>query len=230
MNTNEFYKELMSEYSFDHEKIKKAAMGKSVQPEKRSRIRTAVMSAAGAAAALAVTVGGVALFGMGNPVVASPTTSASVEDRFRMAMDAYYNADSNTEEVFLYVTFKENETPEDMRSILAKADGKGNIRVTEVYLSDGATVSGSENISALFEVNEQNITAVKVYCPGNFLKLLTRLDGVYLVETEESFKENEFFAIDTNNSYDYYPDYSYYETTVTPEPEPVPGDSTEPAE
>ena len=50
MNTNEFYKELMSEYSFDHEKIKKAAMGKSVQPEKRSRLRTAVMSAAGVAA------------------------------------------------------------------------------------------------------------------------------------------------------------------------------------
>ena len=60
MNTNEFYKELMREYSFDHEKIKKAAMGKSVQPEKRSRLRTAVMSAAGVAAALAVTVGGVA--------------------------------------------------------------------------------------------------------------------------------------------------------------------------
>lgn len=31
MNTNDFYKELMSEYSFDYEKIRKAAMGKSVR-------------------------------------------------------------------------------------------------------------------------------------------------------------------------------------------------------
>ena len=232
MNTNEFYKELMSEYSFDHEKIKKAAIGKSVQPEKRSRLRTAVMSAAGVAAALAVTVGGVALFGTGNPVIITPTTSVSVEERFSMAMEAYNNADSNTEEVFLYVTFKENETPEDMRTILAKADGKGNIRVTEVYLSDGASISGSENIAKLFETNEKNITAVKVYCPGNFLKILTRLDGVYLVETEESFKEDEFSAIDTNNSFEYYPSYNDPETTVTsePEPEPVPGDTTNPPE
>ena len=45
MNTNEFYKELMSEYSFDHDKIKKAAMGKSVS-RKTSRLKAAWISAA----------------------------------------------------------------------------------------------------------------------------------------------------------------------------------------
>lgn len=34
MNTNDFYKELMSEYSFDYEEIRKAAMGKSVQAKR----------------------------------------------------------------------------------------------------------------------------------------------------------------------------------------------------
>ena len=65
-----------------------------------------------------------------------------------------------------------------------------------------------------------------------FLKILTRLDGVYLVETEESFKEDAFSAIDTNNSFEYYPSYNDPETTVTPEPEPepVPGDTTNPPE
>ena len=42
MNTNDFYKELMSEYSFDYEKIRKAAMGKSVQA-KKSRLKTIQM-------------------------------------------------------------------------------------------------------------------------------------------------------------------------------------------
>ena len=54
MNTNDFYKELMSEYSFDYEKIRKAAMGKSVQA-KKSRLKTVWLSVAGAAAAVAIT-------------------------------------------------------------------------------------------------------------------------------------------------------------------------------
>lgn len=226
MNTNEFYKELMNEYSFDHEKIKKAAMGKSVQA-KKSRFKAVWLSVAGAAAAIAVTFSSVALLNTGNPVSVAPTTSMSAEDRFRMAMDAYNKADENTEDVFLYVTFKEAETPEDMQRILAKADNKGNIRVTEVYLSDGAQVSGSENIAALFDENVKDITAVKVYCPGNFLKKLTALRSVYLVETEATFAEDDFSAIDTSSDYDYYPDYSTDDPAITVTPDPVPGHSTD---
>ena len=72
--------------------------------------------------------------------------------------------------------------------------------------------------------NAKDITAVKVYCPGNFLIKLTALDGVYLVETEDSFSEDDFSAIDTSSEYDYYPDYSTTEP-VTPS-DAVPGDST----
>ena len=86
MNTNDFYKELMSEYSFDYEKIRKAAMGKSVQA-KKSRLKTVWLSVAGAAAAVAITFSSVALLNSGSPVVVSPTTSISAEDRFRMAME-----------------------------------------------------------------------------------------------------------------------------------------------
>lgn len=223
MNTNEFYKELMSEYSFDYDKIRKAAMGKSVQA-KKSRFKAVWLSVAGAAAAIAITFSSVALLNTGSPVSVTPTTSVSAEDRFRMAMEAYNKADENTEDVFLYVTFKDTVTPEEMQSILAKADNKGNIRVTEVYLTDNTKVKGSEDIVALFEANSKDITAVKVYCPGNFLKKLTALDGVYLVETEDSFSEDDFSAIDTSSEYDYYPDYSTTEQ-VTP-PDAVPGDST----
>ena len=227
MNTNDFYKELMSEYSFDYEKIRKAAMGKSVQA-KKSRLKTVWLSVAGAAAAVAITFSSVALLNSGSPVVVSPTTSISAEDRFRMAMEAYSKAEENTEDVFLYVTFRNSVTPEEMQSILAKADSKGNIRVTEVYLSDNTKVKGSAAIAALFEENAKDITAVKVYCTGNFLIKLTALDGVYLVETEDSFSKDDFSAIDTSSEYDYYPDYSTTEP-VTP-PDAVPGDTTNVAE
>ena len=144
------------------------------------------------------------------------------------ACSAYSKAEENTEDVFLYVTFRNSVTPEEMQSILAKADSKGNIRVTEVYLSDNTKVKGSEAIAALFEENAKDITAVKVYCPGNFLIKLTALDGVYLVETEDSFSKDDFSAIDTSSEYDYYPDYSTTEP-VTP-PDAVPGDTTNVAE
>ena len=216
MNTNEFYKELMSEYSFDYDKIRKAAMGKSVQA-KKSRLKTVWLSVAGAAAAVAITFSSVALLNSGSPVVVSPTTSISAEDRFRMAMEAYSKADENTEDVFLYVTFRNTVTPEEMQSILAKADSKGNTKV-----------KGSEAIAALFEENAKDITAVKVYCPGNFLKKLTALDGVYLVETEDSFSKDDFSAIDTSSEYDYYPDYSTTEPVAPPDA--VPGDTTNVAE
>ncbi|MGN0699122.1 MAG: hypothetical protein ACI4JV_10285 [Ruminiclostridium sp.] len=224
MNTNEFYKELMNEYSFDYEKIRKAAMGKSVQA-KKSRLKAVWLSVAGAAAAIAITFSSVALLNTGSPVSVAPTTSVSAEDRFRMAMEAYNKAEENTEDVFLYVTFRDTVTPEEMQSILAKADSKGNIRVTEVYLTDGTKVKGSEDITALFDENAKDITAVKVYCPGNFLRKFTALRDVYLVETEDSFSEDDFSAIDTSSDYNYYPDYSTSDATVTPDP--VPGDSTD---
>ena len=224
MNTNEFYKELMNEYSFDYEKIRKAAMGKSVQA-KKSRLKAVWLSVAGAAAAIAITFSSVALLNTGSPVSVAPTTSVSAEDRFRMAMEAYNKAEENTEDVFLYVTFRDTVTPEEMQSILAKADSKGNIRVTEVYLTDGTKVKGSEDITALFDENAKDITAVKVYCPGNFLRKVTALRDVYLVETEDSFSEDDFSAIDTSSDYNYYPDYSTSDATVTPDP--VPGDSTD---
>jgi hypothetical protein len=68
----------------------------------------------------------------------------------------------------------------------------------------------------LFEENAKDITAVKVYCPGNFLIKLTALDGVYLVETEDSFSKDDFSAIDTSSEYDYYPDYSTTEPVTKP--------------
>ena len=100
----------MSEYSFDYDKIRKDAMGKSVQA-KKSRLKTVWLSVAGAAAAVAITFSSVALLNSGSPVVVSPTTSKSAEDRFRMAMEAYSKADENTEVVFLYVTFRYTVTP-----------------------------------------------------------------------------------------------------------------------
>ena len=214
MNEKDFYKQLMSEYSFDHEKIKKAAMGKIIEPAKK-RTPMKWISATCAAAAVALTVGTVAIMAPGNPVSVTPTNSVSVEERFKLALEAYEQADQNTEEVFLYVTFMNNETPSDMQNILARADSTGEIKVIEVYTAGGNTVSGSTNIKDLFTLNEENIVAVKIRCPGNFIKRLTDDFDVYLVETDKPFENTDFSAIDTNVSHDIYSTTTETDTSVT---------------
>lgn len=237
MNEKDFYKQLMSEYSFDHDKIKKAAMGKITEPaKKRSPMKW--ISVAGAAAAIALTIGTVAIFAPGNPVSVTPANSITVEDRFKLALEAYEKADLNTEEEFLYVTFMNKETPTDMQTILARADATGEIKVVEVYLTGREVVSGNANIKELFSLDEENIVAVKIRCPGNFIKRLTDDKDVYLVETEKAFENGGFSAIDTNVSNPTPPETSDISTeTSTPNeessssteqtsPPPVIGDTT----
>ena len=100
----------------------------------------------------------------------------------------------------VYVTFMNKETPTDMQTILARADATGEIKVVEVYLTGREAVSGNANIKELFSLDEENIVAVKIRCPGNFIKRLTDDRDVYLVETEKLFENGGFSAIDTNVS------------------------------
>ncbi len=228
MNTNDFYKQLMSEYTFDHEKIKKAAMGKIAEKKKvKFPIKWASVTAA---AAVAVTVGvGVIATTGGNPVSVAPS-SVSTQERFRLSLEAYEKADANTQEVYLYVTFLHSVTPSDMQSILANASGTGTIKVVAVYTNDNQVISGSADIQALFENEKENIAAVKIKCPGNLFKVISNDKAVYLVEPSDLFESNDFSVIDTESEY---PDYPFttdkeWETTppVTTQPEPVLGDST----
>lgn len=225
MNTNDFYKQLMSEYSFDHEKIKKAAMGK-VTAKKSFRFPAKVASLSVAAAAVVAVTAGTAVFmTQGNPVSVAPLSSMSPSERFKMAAEAFENADKNTEEVFLYVTFKTAETPSDMQQILSRTDNTGKIKVISVYTTLGTEVTGSSNIAQLFEYDEENITAVKIRCPGSFIRSLSLNSEVYLVETEDAFKDAGFSVIDTETVYDDYPEYSAEESS-----DPVIGDTTPPPE
>lgn len=209
MDKNEFYKELMSEYMFDHEKIKAAAMGKATPIKKRSGFyKTAIsIGTATAAAIAAVTIGTTLLVNSGNPVDVTPANSITPSDRFRMAVEAYENAESSDEEIFLYVTFTNAETADDMQSILSKTDSTGKIKVVSVYTSYNTVISGSDNIQQLFYDNEETIKAVKIRCPQSFIRSLSKTPEVWLVETEDAFKDSEFSVIDTNGSYDDHPNF-----------------------
>ncbi len=221
MNTNDFYKQLMSEYSFDREEIRNAAMGKITTKKAAKKtpfpVKKVISIAAMAAAmVLAVGIGSVML--SAPPVsIEQPASSISPTERFRLAIEAYEKADENTEETNLYVTFDKSVSAVDMQNILAKTDSEGNIRVIEVYLSNSYVISGSDNIKALFDTDKENILAVKIRCPGNFIRSLTDTNGVYLVEPEEIFADEGFSVLDPTEEY---PQYTVAPETKPPETKP----------
>ncbi len=197
MNTNEFYKQLMSEYAFDHEKIKKAAMGRSVERGGKKRLRIAVTACSAAAAAVVAVAGIAVVTGRGNPVSVAPS-SMTEQERFELAAQAYEDAqDENTEEQYMYVTFKDTETPTDMQNILLSVSGAGDIKVISVYLDDRSAITGSGNIQQLFEYDEENIDAVKIMCPANLYRKLQDNGEIYLVESGDTFPEDDFTVPDT---------------------------------
>ncbi|MCH5324033.1 MAG: hypothetical protein J1E39_02360 [Eubacterium sp.] len=203
MNTNEFYKQLMSEYTFDHEKIKKAAMGQKTDAPKK-RLRIAITACSATAAAIIAVVGISAAFGGGNPVTVTPSTSVSEQQRFEQAEQTYEKTESeNTEEEYFYVTFKESETPTDMQDIFLSVDGTGKIKVLTVYLDDKSAITGSSNIQALFDYDVENIDAVKIMCPANLFRQILDNEYVYLVEQGDAFPEDEFTVPDTDFEYDW---------------------------
>lgn len=133
--------------------------------------------------------------------------------------------------MFSVCNLQELGNSSDMQSILSRTNNTGKIKVISVYLTDNSVVTGSSNIQELFDYNEENITAVQIRCPGNYFKKLTVSPEVYLVETEESFKESVFSVIDTGESYEDYPGYSDSpEAPDTSESTPVIGDTTPPEE
>lgn len=196
MNTNDFYKELMSQYSFDNEKIKKNAVK---SPSLKSRLNSSFkwLAATGAVAVLTVVVGTSVFMGIseGNPITVTPSDTLTAEQRLEYARQAYEDAKNKTEEVDLYVTFKSGLTPNEMQSTLSQASAYGTIKVVSVYFEDKTMVTGSDEIGKLFESCDKLISAVKIKCPNNVFTVLNDLEQVYIVETEDLFGDN-FTVID----------------------------------
>lgn len=224
MNTNEFYKQLMSEYTFDDEKIKKAAMGQDV-PAPKKRLRMVIGGLSTAAAAAAVVIGISAIVGQGNPVSVTPSGPYSEQQRFELAAEAYEKAEEeNTEEEYLYVTFKNSESADDMQDILLSVNSEGTIKVISLYLNDKSAVTGKDNIQAMFGSDEENIDAVKIMCPGNLYRKLQDNEYIYLVEKGDTFPEDDFTVLNTEYVYDL-PEPTYPEPSHDHVSDPAVGDS-----
>ncbi len=183
MNKHDFYKEIMSEYSFDTEKIRSnAKKGKYA----RQKITPFTIGLTAAVAAVTVTLGTVAMTNLGDRngvdlVGTNPSLSAlSSSERVQNAIEQQ-NKNRDSEELLdVMVTFNSPLSPKRAEAVIA-AHTDGSVPVKTVYLADGSRISGSEQVAAVFGGSSE-ISGVCIECAGSVMALLQNDRDVFLVE------------------------------------------------
>lgn len=186
MNRNEFYKQLMSEYTFDAEKIRENAK----RGKKRQKLQPMYIGMTAAAAACVVTVGTIAATNLGRNDGVSLTdtglTTLSASDRLTHALAQLEEERSSTESKDFLVTFSAALYPAQAQQVLT---AEGNIPVKQLYLADGSRISDAAQIGKIFDEGTQLISGAAVYCSGTVAAQLQSDPAVFLIE---AMQESDF--------------------------------------
>ncbi len=189
MNKNEFYKQLMSEYTFDAEKIREnAKRGK----KSRQKLQPMYIGMSAAVAVCVVTVGTIAAVNLsrdgGVSLSGTGLTQLSASDRLSNALAQLEKERGSSESKDYLVTFSVPMTSAQTQAVLTQS---GDINVKQLYFSDGTKASGSKEIENIFNGGSYEITGAAVYCSGSFAAQLQNDPAVFLIEImEESDFQN----------------------------------------
>lgn len=184
MDKHEFYKQLMSEYSFDTEKIRtNAKKGRYA----RQKISPMAIGFTAAVAACTVACGTLAFSMLGSrggvdlvDTGAQSLSALSSSERVRYAIEQQ-NKEQNSEVVHdVLVTFVSPLLSAQAKAIIADYTDV-SISVKAVYLADGGKISGAEQIEAVFG-GDYDISALCIQCAGSAMSQLQTASEVFLVE------------------------------------------------
>lgn len=184
MNKRDFYKELMSEYMFDKEKIcANAKKGKLA-----GRRSLPIYIGMTAAVAAAVVIIGTAVFTNieknGNSgVQISDTALAALPEKERLErVITEIRKNQNSEErIDVFVTFNTQLSPKAAQELLQQFS-EGSVPVKMVCTADGATAVGTNDVGAVFKNNSEDITAAVISCAGYKLAEINANELVFAAE------------------------------------------------
>ncbi len=185
MNKNDFYKELMTQYALDPEKIRINALKQAKKPAWQKAVGAYWKPALGAAAAVAVTVAGVGLANNTSApdITLEPNDVLSASQRLMEAEQNYYDIDVNQDFSNVYVTFMEPQSYNEILMVLSTVTDSGDFELGILYLEDD-TVRGSTAISeyAAAYSGEKTVVAAKISLPASYYRDIQDLSSVYLAE------------------------------------------------
>lgn len=200
MNKNEFYKELMSRYALDEEKIRLNALKQAKKPAWQRFAADYWKPALGTAAAVAVTVAAVGYTSSlsPDPSVVVPTDSAlSASRRLSEAEQNYYNLQADAAASFseIYMTFFEPVSYGEMVMAFSTVADPGEIRVDALYMK-GETVLREEALREYGAeyAEEKAVIAAKISAPVALYRDIQDLPQVYLAELGSDEMNDDTFA------------------------------------
>lgn len=183
MNKRDFYKELMSEYAFDKDKILNNAKKGKYAGRKPLPLYIGMTAAA---AALIVAVG-TATFSLTSrnkgAVYSGGDDLAALSDKQRIDK-AKIDADENENsaiQVDVLVSFRGALSPSEVQNVLT-AYSDTSVPVKMLFFEDGSKAVGGEQVGAVFESGNGAITGAIINCPGHLMKSLMTNQYVLLAE------------------------------------------------
>ena len=184
MNKNDFYKELMTQYALDPEKIRMNALKQAKKPTWQRVVGDYWRPAMGAAAAVAVTVAGVTYANRSSApdITVEPDEVLSASQRLIEAEQNYYN--NSGEETFsdIYVTFIEPVSYNEIIMALSTVADAGEFELCSIY-TDMDRYEDEEIIDFVANrSNEEAAIAAKLSLPSSFYRDIQDLSIVYLAE------------------------------------------------
>ncbi|MGN0699692.1 MAG: hypothetical protein ACI4J8_01685 [Oscillospiraceae bacterium] len=179
MNKNEFYKQLMSEYSFNQERIK--ANAKRGRYAKQRNLPMFIgMTAAAAVCTVAIGTGIMLMRADSgvNLVQTDGLAALSASERLKRDLAAIEQKADSKELCDVFVTFSGAYSPSEASGILTSYSE--TVRVKRVYFSDGTQAVGEEQVKAAFE-GSSAVTGVVINCEGALMQPLLNDPRVYSV-------------------------------------------------
>ena len=183
MNKRDFYKEIMSEFEFDKDKI--LANAKKGKFARRSPMPIYIGATAVAAAAV-VGVGTFVFTSLGKEksvdlVTGSNLTALSNKERIERAIEDIRKNENSGELHDVMVTFREPLSPADAQRVLTEK-ATGSVPVKMLFFSDQSRVVGAEAVGKAFESGEGKITGAVINCAGYLMEQLNESSEVFFVE------------------------------------------------
>ena len=197
MNKNDFYKELMTSYALDPEKIRMNALKQAKKPMWQKVASTYWKPAMGVAAAAAVTVGAVAFTNRPSApdVIVAPEAAMSASQRLMEADKNYYNiAEEDVIFTDMYVTFIEPVSYNEILMMISAVDDSGNIAVNALYLEGEVVKRDDVPGFAAEHADEDVAVAAKLSLPMSYYRDVQDLSLVYLAELGSAELNDETFV------------------------------------
>ena len=196
MNRNEFYKQLMSEYSFNDERIKSNARKGKYAKQRNLPLFIGVTAAA---AVCTVAIGTSAMLlndshGVSLIPESDGLAALSANERLQKALEEIEKNADSTELHDVLVTFASPFTADEVRALLTSYSE--SIPVKQLYFADGTKAAGEEQVGAAFSSGAQ-ITGAVINCEGAMMKSLQNDSRVFSVEIVTESDLESVAPIDT---------------------------------